>query len=287
MKRRSALLVAPFAAALLVGCTTDQPAIVEAGEASFGRAGYDTPAVHRQYGTPLKLGNGKARAYVALSSGRDKKPIELGVAIDAAALEGLPSTGMVMLRLQLPKLAPAPYEFVMFNWNSHGHEPEGVYNLPHFDFHFYTVSEEEVDGIVPSDPDFAADANDVPEGDFLPPFYSVLAGPGDPPSAVAVPQMGVHWIDVRSPELQEVFGNPGGFQTFTKTFIYGSWEGRLTFLEPMITRVYLLTHPDEIVPIPQPARYPQAGWYPSSYRISYDEQAREYRVALTDLSWHD
>jgi hypothetical protein len=224
MKRRSALLVAPIATALLVGGTTDEPVNVEA--ASFGRAGYDTPAVHRQYGTPLKL-------------------------------------------------------------NSHGHEPEGVYNLPHFDFHFYTTSEEEVAGIVPTDPDFASDANDVPVGDFVPQFYSVLAGPGDPPSAVAVPQMGVHWIDVRSPELQGVFGNPGGFQTFTRTFIYGSWDGRLTFLEPMITRAYLLTHPEEIVPIPQPARYPQAGWYPSAYSISFDAQAREYRIALVDLSWHD
>jgi hypothetical protein len=223
-----------------------------------------------------------------LSSGADKTPIELGVAVDSAALEGLPSTGTpVMLRLELPKLAPAPYQFVMFDWNSHGHEPEGVYNLPHFDFHFYTTSEEEVAGIVPTDPDFASDANDVPVGDFVPQFYSVLAGPGDPPSAVAVPQMGVHWIDVRSPELQGVFGNPGGFQTFTRTFIYGSWDGRLTFLEPMITRAYLLTHPEEIVPIPQPARYPQAGWYPSAYSISFDAQAREYRIALVDLSWHD
>jgi hypothetical protein len=190
MKRRSALLVAPIAAALLVGGTTDEPVNVEEGEASFGRAGYDAPAVHRQYGTPLKLGNGIARAYVVLSSGADKTPIELGVAVDAAALEGLPSTGMpVMLRLELPKLAPAPYQFVMFDWNSHGHEPEGVYNLPHFDFHLYTTSEEEVDGIVPTDPDFA-------------------------------------------------------------------W-------------------------------YPQAGWYPSAYSISFDAQAREYRIALVDLSWHD
>jgi hypothetical protein len=288
MKRRSALQVAPIAAALLVACTADEPVNVETSEASFARAGYDTPAVHRQYGTPSKLGNGMARAYVVVSSGEDRKPIELGVAVDAIALDGLPTTGMpVMLRLQLPRLAPEPYEFVMFNWNSHGHEPEGVYNLPHFDFHFYTVPEKEVDGIVPSDPDFAANANDVPEGDFLPAFYSLLAGPGDPPSAVAVPQMGVHWIDVRSPELQGIFGNPGGFETFTKTFIYGSWDGRLTFLEPMITHAYLLTQPEEVVPVPQPARYPQAGWYPSAYSISFDAQAREYRIALVDLSWHD
>jgi hypothetical protein len=26
---------------------------------------------------------------------------------------------------------------VGLNWNPHGHIPPGVYDLPHFDFHFY------------------------------------------------------------------------------------------------------------------------------------------------------
>jgi hypothetical protein len=32
-----------------------------------------------------------------------------------------------------------------------------------------------------------------------------------------------------------------------------------------------------------PARVPEPGWYPTAYRVSYDAQAREYRVALTGL----
>lgn len=35
-----------------------------------------------------------------------------------------------------------------------------------------------------------------------------------------------------------------------------------------------------------PAAYPDPGWYPAAYRISYDAQAREYRIALTQLTWH-
>jgi len=194
---------------------------------------------------------------------------------------------MQVLSLPLPPLAPETYRFVMFDWNPMGHEPPGVYTFPHFDFHFYLVAEAEVQAISPADPGFAMKANNVPTGAYVPPFYTVLSAPGDPPASVAVPMMGVHWVDVRSPELQGAFGNPAGYQQFTRTFIYGSWDGRLTFLEPMITVAYLQSHPNVSVPIPQPALYPAPGWYPDSYHIEYDPGAREYRVALTGLGWRE
>ena len=84
--------------------------------------------------------------------------------------------------------------------------------------------------------------------------------------------------------LQKLFGNPAGYQPFTKTFVYGSWNGRFTFLEPMITRSYLLSHPDVVTPISVPSLYPQPGYYPSAYRVAYDSKAKVYRVALTELA---
>jgi hypothetical protein len=108
-----------------------------------------------------------------------------------------------------------------------------------------------------------------------------------------VPQMGLHWLDVRSPELQGLAGNPAGFKPFTKTFIYGSWNGQYIFDEPMITRAYILekktaTDPsvvDEVIPVSTAAQYSPAGFYPSAYRITWDAQQKEYRIALTQLSW--
>jgi hypothetical protein len=107
--------------------------------------------------------------------------------------------------------------------------------------------------------------------------------------------MGLHWLDVRSPELQGMAGNPAGFKPFTKTFIYGSWDGQYIFDEPMITRAYLVEKRaateaavrDEIIPVPTAQRYSPAGYYPSAYRIAWDAQAKEYRVALVQLSWRD
>jgi hypothetical protein len=63
----------------------------------------------------------------------------------------------------------------------------------------------------------------------------------------------------------------------------------------MITRAYILakktaTDPaviDEIVPVPTAQKYSPAGFYPSAYRISWDAQQKEYRIAVTQLSWRD
>jgi hypothetical protein len=269
------------AVALVVACQGDAPSeLAPTQPAALARAGYDAAGMHRRYGPPLKVGDGMARAYVVLDAKAGQAPAELGIALDEKALDGLPTDGMMYaFDLQLPAQSPAPYRFAELDWNPHGHVPPGVYTVPHFDFHFYMVPRSARDAIDPANPQFAAQASNLPTGDLVPPFYVV---PG-PPAAVAVPRMGVHWSDVRSPELQGLLGNPAGYQPFTKTFIYGSWDGNFTFLEPMVTREYLLTHPDAVSPISVPARYAQSGWYPTSYRVTYDAQAKEYRIGLSGM----
>lgn len=275
---RSPLAVgAAVAIALLTtACAPDAPTATgtdAATPASAARAGYDQPGVHVQYGTPVKLGDGRARTYVVLAAKAHQAPLEIGIALDARALDGLPTgPGEFSYLLALPTHAPAPYQFAELDWNPQGHPPVGIYTVPHFDFHFYTISRDEWNSIVPTDPVvYAERANDLPTGGYVPPGYFV---PG-PPALVAVPNMGVHWLNALAPELH---GQP-----FTETFIYGSWNGRYTFYEPMITRAFLLSHPDVTTPIPVPQLYPLAGWYPTSYRVTYDAQAKEYRVALTGL----
>jgi hypothetical protein len=147
---------------------------------------------------------------------------------------------------------------------------------------------------MPSDPKYAQKAANYPEGQYRYPFYlDAATAAGIPAAAATVPMMGLHWLDVRSPELQKLTGNPGGWAPFTKTFIYGTWDGQFIFDEPMITRAYILakktaTDPavvDEIIPVPTAQKYSPAGYYPSAYRITWDAQQKEYRIAVTQLSW--
>ena len=264
----------------------------------------------RQYGTPQRVGNGTVRTYILLDESNAGAPLEVGVAMSESAMEGLPAPmamsaaamkaaahmDMNVYLLDLPAQNPTPYKFVQFDWNPLGHEPAGVYDLPHFDFHFYTVSKDVRASILPSDPQYAAKAANYPAPEYRAPFYLDAATAANAPAeAVTIPMMGLHWLDVRSPELQKLTGNPAGYRQFTKTFIYGTWDGQFIFDEPMITRAYILekktaTDPsvvDEVVPVPTAQKYSPAGFYPSAYRITWDAQQKEYRIALTQLSWKE
>ncbi|HEU4589127.1 MAG TPA: hypothetical protein VFS11_10785 [Gemmatimonadales bacterium] len=309
-----------LATALLLGaCSSADDASTQPSASGVApdRAGYDQPGTHRQYGRPVQVGNGTVRTYIVLDQKRGGVPLEVGVAMSESVMEGLPAaapaTGAAAMQhgehakgnphanmnvylLDLPAQNPTPYQFVQFDWNPAGHEPEGVYDLPHFDFHFYTVPVSVRNAIVPTDPEYAAKAANFPAAEFRAPFYLDAATPvGIPPALATVPQMGLHWLDVRSPELQVIAGHPENYQPFTKTFIYGSWDGQFIFDEPMITRAYIMSKRDasdpavrdEVIPVPTAARYTPAGYYPSAYRIAWDAQAKEYRVALTQLAWRD
>ena len=304
MIRTRFVVAAASATALALAIACREPTSTAGTSLRGARAGFDQAGAHRQYGTPVKVGNGTIRTYVVLDQKNAGVPLEVGVAMSERALEGLPApvvsgdmmANMHMNLLELPAQNPTQYKFVQFDWNPMGHEPEGVYTFPHFDFHFYTVSKEVRAAMLPTDPRYAEKAASFPAAEFRSPFYvDAATAAGISPALATVPQMGLHWLDVRSPELQKLVGNPGGYRDFTKTFIYGSWDGQFIFDEPMITRAYILskhdaTDPavvDEIIPVSTSARYSPAGYYPSAYRITWDAQAKEYRIALTQLAWRE
>lgn len=292
-------------AALSIGAAgcTDSAAIA----ADFHDAGAPS-SIYGRYGEAVKVGDGIARAYVLYDREEGGAPIEIGVALDERAMDNLPAPNPQAhamassehehldnhaYLLSLPKDGVAPYQFVELDWNPGGHEPPGVYDEPHFDFHFYMVPQSVRESIVPSDPSYQQKADMLPPESQRAPHFAVAAPPGAP--APGVPLMGVHWIDVRSPELQKMFGKPEAWRPFTTTFIYGSWEGRFHFLEPMITRTYIMSKKgatlpevrDEIIAIPAPADVDQPGYYPGAYRIAWDAEAKVYRIALTYLTRRD
>ena len=273
MRRTSLPVIITLAALAAAGCH---------GNSSTGAD--SAPA--RQYGAAVLVGGGTARAYFQPGAA-GAAPLEIGIALDEAALQGLPTAaeappqamGSFSYVLPLPPSMPTPYAVVQLNWNPAGHPPAGVYDDPHFDFHFYTISPAQRDAIVPSDPAFAAKAGNLPSGDLVPPGFMVLPPP--PAPVDAVPMMGVHWLDLASPELQPP-GSPNR-KPFTRTFIYGSWDGAFIFEEPMVTRATLLAHTDETIPIATPARYAVPGYYPAAYRLAWDASHHEVRVALVNL----
>lgn len=214
-------------------------------------------------GPEVAMGNG--RAWTVVTTDRQGNPLSLAVEFGADALEGLP-TGQhhpPSYVLQLPQeVSLPPYDHVTLDWNEHGHEPMHVYDKPHFDVHYYFISQAERDRIGPDD---SLAFNKPLPAEHLPPDY--LETPG------GVPQMGSHVIDLQSPEIS-------GEGTFTHTFIYGKYDGRLVFLEPMVTTEYLRSKPDLTAAVRQPREWQEAGYYPTSYRIAYLPATDRYTVAL-------
>ena len=227
------------------------------------------------YGAPVPFGNGTARTLVAADL--DGTPRTVGVSLSPTALDGLPGeppaddTGW-LYRLPLPAgVALQPFDHVGLYWNPHGHEPHGVYDVSHFDVHFFMSKPEDLDRITAMD-------RDLERVYRLPPASAIPAGYLLPPNTQHR-RMGVHWVDTGAGELK---GEP-----FTATFIIGSYDEQINFLEPMITRAFLASRPVLTRPVPQPAAYAREGWYPTTWSVRWDEQRGEYLVLLDGLRWQD
>lgn len=264
--RRTGLVAVACASVVLAGCSDDQEQSAQTEQSQGGVF----------YGPAQDVGNGTARAFVTLDA--DGNPTDVGMRISESALDGLPEnmdTPSDVYQLDLPEQASATaFEYATLDWNPHGHIPPGVFDKPHFDTHFYMVDKNAVDAVDPANPDYAAMAEHVPEGKYVPQDY---ATPPEPPLAQqAEPKMGVHWADSTEPMI------PGEFD-FTEVFINGTWDGKYSFMEPMMTREWLLTKPQLQEPIKQPQAYQQSGYYPTTVSVSYDDEADEYVVGLGDM----
>ena len=242
------------------------------------------------YGVAKAIGNGTARSYVTLNAAG--KPTSVGIALTEGALSNLPmipnapSPSAVMLELALPADAPvAGFDHIMVDWNPLGHEPAPIYTLPHFDFHFYSATSAQVMAIMPTDPQYATKAASFPSAEFIPTGYVAASVLGNTTAAAAtVPMMGLHWLDVTAPELQP----PPTGKTFTQTFIYGSYDGKFIFLEPMITKAYLesiMTTGGMTRNIGTAAKVATAGYYPTAFSIRFDAPTKEFRISVDNLTY--
>jgi hypothetical protein len=210
------------------------------------------------------LHNGKV--WTSAKVDKDGKPLSISIVLNDAAMNsvplGQPSDHMSPannLLIPISENSGTPFKFAMVNWNSSGHEPDHVYTLPHFDFHFYTSSQGDVMNYMDE-----TKLNAEPAAGYVPANH--ISGPG-------VPMMGRHYIDATSPELQGA--------TFTQTFLFGSYDSKVVFWEPMITRDFLKNTNQFERAVPQPAKFQQSGYYPTKMKIKRHDGVTE--ISLTDF----
>lgn len=221
------------------------------------------------------FGTGTVRTFATLAPGdghgrKRRRPEQVGVEIPVSVMNSLPATA-TSVAIDFPlKASGTPFQFMMLDWNPDGHPPASIYDKPHFDFHFYIQDFEDVMEIEPG-PCSGLDCEDFQKATTPVPAQYVPGGFIDVGSVV--PYMGNHLIDVTAPEFN---GQP-----FSRTWIYGAYDGNVTFYEPMLTRQSIVTEPNQCSALKLPQAYAESGYYPTKYCTQLDTRKNVYRVFLT------
>ena len=198
--------------------------------------------------------------------------VELGATIPMALIEAVPADAeMVWPPQQLAAVAlpdearsALGIDHMGVNWEAHGHPPTS-FMAQHFDFHFYSITQEEVRAIDCSD---ESKPSKLPAGYALPdievPGMGVLVG-------LCVPRMGMHAM------LEEEVAETDAFDA---SMMVGYYGGEPVFFEPMVSRDLLLGRSDFALAVPVIEDLPAGVHYPTEFRAEYEAAARQYRLVF-------
>lgn len=225
------------------------------------------------YGPAVQFGEGYVRSWTNIT--HDDQPLAIGIEFTDGVLhqqhEDDPGTGghEALLTLHPKATALMPFDHLTMGFMAAGHPPPGIYAVPHFDFHFYKMPLPERLAI-PAYPAALAAFNNNPPAGYIPPLYAKA------PAGEA--RMGGHWMDVTSPEFN---GQP-----FTHTFVYGSYDGKVNFLEPMVTLAFLESGATVHKAIRQPQFFaPTNTYYPTRYNIWKNAENNRHYLAMDEMVW--
>jgi hypothetical protein len=242
------------------------------------------------------MGAGTIRSFVRVD--RSGTPLAIGVEMSSGALEQLPPVPNTVSRcfdldgngtytghechgdeeriLDVPvdSSTGLPFRWIQVNWNPAGHH-NTPYARSHFDFHFHTGDRARVEAIAPGRCGELVDCGDFKRATEPVPARYVPAGYID--VGAVVPRMGNHLLDSQSPELKDSM-------PFSSTFIFGAYQGEITFWEPMITLDVLRKTTEACQAIRQPQGFQRAGYYPTKYCVRQGTRGQR-TVSLEDFRY--
>ena len=206
-------------------------------------------------GAKVKVFGGKAWVWVKLVG---NVPEQLAITLTNSVLTRVPADSGSESEIVIP--APSQGNITAFHafavdWSAHGHAPQGIYSVPLFDNHFYTITESERQAIL-NDPDYDQHFANYPSQDYIPGGYGLINAGGIPGGGCIT---GVHWYYLNGPE----FNN----KKFKQTFVYGSYNGEVDFYDPMMTLQFLKNVQSFERNIPQPSKFRTNGYYPTKLAV--------------------
>jgi hypothetical protein len=200
------------------------------------------------------------------------KVTEISMNVPIAVIEKAPATMSMDWPPKADVVVPfAPevheqtgFTFTNVYWNAEGHPP-AVYMVPHFDFHFYFVPEDAVQGFDCKDTTKPAS---LPAGYALPdvdvPGMGTLIG-------VCIPEMGMHAVPAGDLTTKE---------PWTGSLLVGYYGGKPKFIEPMLTKAVLMKKHSFSLPIPAIEPTPHVR-YPKRFNAAYHPENESYDFSFS------
>jgi hypothetical protein len=233
------------------------------------------------YGSAVKVGDDSARSYVKVDASGN--PTAIGIAIPHAAMMNIPEQtpfgSSFLLPIPNQGNSKLPFKHITFDYNPHGHDPKPTFEVEHFDAHFYTITETEKLAIQLQNQGDTAKMYKDPISTDIPAGYTgyvTIPGGGPRIPVGGVPMMGWHFSDSTQPVT-----------VFDHVMIYGFYNAKMNFMEPMVTKAFLDSHTDVTRNIPQPQTYLNAGnFWPTKYRIYYNSATQTHFIEMNTMVQH-
>ena len=219
-------------------------------------------------GDTAEIAGGTAAAWARVNGGG--KVVWVGLTIPLSMVENMPPRGTgpagAVAALNFPPVVQATtyFDHVQIQSQLAGHPNGGAdpnrYMTPHFDLHFMGIPVADV-WAIPGGP-FGAQvpAERVPRGYLQPENHSL-------------PQMGRHSL-----ALDEFLATDHWLFTMIAGFLPDA--SYMHFIEPMITKEFLLSRKNFNLPVPAPAVLGRATSYPTECLAHYDKDADAYHIVF-------
>ncbi|HVD60266.1 MAG TPA: DUF5602 domain-containing protein [Gemmatimonadaceae bacterium] len=201
--------------------------------------------------------------------------VSMGANVPLAAIENSPADGQMVWPpapaavIAMPTQArrATGVDHLTVYWEHHGHPPT-PYLTPHFDFHFYTISDADrqaIDCTNKTKPLAAAAGYSLTDIDI--PGIGKLEG-------LCVPGMGMHAIS--SSELTST-------TPFSGTMVLGYYDSKPIFFEPMVAKAKLMEKKSFSLPMTVPKGLGKGVQYPRKFEAVYDAKMPGYRLVFTEF----
>ncbi|MEP6712813.1 MAG: hypothetical protein ABJA37_10375 [Ferruginibacter sp.] len=212
------------------------------------------------FGPETAMGAGTARSWITIT--HDEVPLEIGVEMTDEVLSALAKANFtVAIPLHVKAKETTPFDHLYITWAANGHPLPGTFIGPHFDVRFFMTRQEDHLAIpAPPAPGFT----NLPPAGYMPVSYF----PDAP-----IPQLGLHWTD-------KMFDNP-----VTKAMILGSYDGKFTFVSPIMILPVLQSGESFSGAYAQPQFFARHNWYPTKYNIYMNTATHKHYVTLSDFVW--